>query len=121
MRRRSRVVAVGHEHDVAVTHGFGHVGPVLRAVQPLHGERTGRLTLRAVVVDLLEHDLAGWIVYVVLVRRVARPVPCGSEHFDDEETLRGKLGLEDVIDLTGCVAGAAHLDLYVLGCDEPWL
>jgi 5-deoxy-glucuronate isomerase len=36
-------------------------------------------------------------------------------HKHDEETLRGKLGLDDVVDLPCRVARSTHLDLHVLG------
>src|SRR5262249_26629082 len=73
---------------------------------------------RAEVVRLLEHDLAGGPVLVVLVRRVARPVSGGREHLDHEQPLGRELRLDDVVDLARRVAGAAHLDLDVLRLDE---
>src|SRR5581483_11615038 len=60
--------------------------------------------------DLLEHDLAGRPVLVVLVRRVARPVARRREHLDDEDPLGGEAGLDHVVDLPRRVAGAAYLD-----------
>ena len=73
---------------------------------------------RAEVVRLLEHDLTRRVILVVLVRRVARPVARRREDLDHEETLRGEVGLQEMVDLPRRVAGAAHLDLDVGGLDE---
>src|ERR671911_2564933 len=111
-----RVVAERHEHEVAVADGHRDVDLMSRAVEPLNGER-----LRArgpVVVRLLEDDLAGRVVLVVLVWGIARPVAGRREHLDDEQALRWELRLEDVIDLPGRVAGAANLDLDIVRRDK---
>ena len=61
------------------------------------------------------------MILVVLVRRIARPVSGRREHLHDEETLRGKLRLDDVVDLPCRVARSTHLDFHVLGRNETRL
>src|SRR5581483_8988397 len=97
----------------SVAHRQGLVHAVRETVETLHAE--GLRRRRAVVVDLLEDDLLRRIVHVVLVRRIARPVPRRGEHLDDEDPLRGKAGLDHVVDLPRRVAGAAHLDRDLAG------
>jgi hypothetical protein len=110
------VIAPRHEHQVAVANRDRDVETVRRTVEPLNGERFG--TLGAVVVHLLEHDLARRFVLIVLVRGVARPVTGGREDLDHEESLGGKLGLEDVVDLPSRVPRTPDLDFDFLGSDE---
>src|SRR5882757_5474123 len=119
-RRRDRrtVVAVRHQHDVAGAHLLEYLdGAVGRAVHPVVAEpaRTVGAGRDLEVVDLLELRL-GRRVLVVLVRRIARPVPAGGDHLARDQ----RIGLEDtrgaeVVHLTAAVACTPQLDGHVGG------
>ena len=118
MRRARRVIAVRHEQEVAVPYRDGQIELVRRAVETLQGERAWRLVACAEVVRLLEHCLAFPAILVVLVRRIARPVARRCVHLDHENAFGREVGLDDVVDLSRRVSGAAHLDLDVVGRDH---
>jgi hypothetical protein len=46
-------------------------------------------------------------VHVVFVGRIARPASAWSIDFDDQQAVGGEVRLENVIDLSRCVAAAA--------------
>src|SRR5207237_7501188 len=98
----------GDEYEIPVTDRPRLVDAVLRAVETLNAE--GLRRRGAVVVDLLEDDLFRRTVLVVLVGRVARPVPGRRQDLDDEDPLGGKAGLDHVVDLPRRVASAANFD-----------
>ena len=58
------------------------LGVILSAVQMLQGKA---FVLNPVIVDFVEVDFSGRIVYVVLVRRIARPVSARRIDLDDHE------------------------------------
>jgi hypothetical protein len=107
-RGRDRVVAARDQHDVAVAHGQRLVERAVGGVHALEREPLRRAD--AVVVGLLEEGLLGHRVAVVLVRRVARPVPGRREHLADEQRVGRLVGHQDRADRALVRAVAAGLD-----------
>src|SRR6266508_4995596 len=70
--RRDGVVTARHEHALAVADRKALVERAVGGVDPLYREPS--LVAESVVVRLLERGLAGRVVRVVLVRRVAGPM-----------------------------------------------
>src|SRR4051794_23755331 len=56
----------------------------------------------------------------MLVWRITRPVAARREHFDDEQPMSGKLGLDDVIDLAASVTGAPDFYLDIIWTNNSW-
>src|SRR5262249_35077347 len=110
------VVALGNEKEIAVADDVGVVNAAVGGGEALKTETIGWVD--PVVVDLFEVGFRRKVADVVLVGWIAGPVATRGEHLDDEQAMSGELWLDDVVDLARRVAGAADLDLYVLGSDQ---
>jgi hypothetical protein len=90
------MIAARHHDDVAVLDGDSLVDRAVVGIDSLEGEALRRV--QPMVVGFLESRLLSRRRGVVLVRRVAGPVPCRSDDLDDQQAVRG-LGLgQDVAD-----------------------
>jgi hypothetical protein len=93
---RHYMIAPGHQNEVAVAHRQSLIEVALVRVHPLEGEAL-RAVL-AVIVDLLQFHLSRWPILVVLVGRVAGPVPGRRQHLDEQEPVGGELRRYDMVD-----------------------
>src|SRR5215207_11475723 len=118
-RGRDHVVAPRHQHDVAVVKRQRLVERTILGVDPLQGEAPFRLY--PVVVGLLQVPLARWVLRIVLVGRVARPVTLRGYDLDHQQPLRRTVLHQDRMDAPLHVPFTPHLDLDVLGPDEERL
>ena len=91
VRGDDRVVALRDQDQFAVAHREGLVDAAVGGVDLL--DRVAFGTVDPVVVDLFEVDLAGRIVDIVLVRRIAGPVAAGRVDLQISRRCAGKSGL----------------------------
>ena len=115
-RRDEGVVALADHHQVAVRDPQHLLLTIRERVKAL--DAVAAWLAEAVVVRLLQVSLDRWIVPVVLVRRIARPVARGREHLADEQPVRFSRRRQDVDDLPRGVAAASHLEAAVLRADH---
>src|SRR5262245_57612200 len=114
MRCNKRVIAVAHGHDVAVRDLYRFVAPAgVHALESVAGA-----VAEAEVVHLVEVYLPRWIVGVVLVRRIARPVAARRVDLAQQQAIRRKLRPDDVDDLARGIAAAADLEAAVAWPDD---
>src|SRR5690554_73548 len=112
-----RVVAARHQHRVAVADGDGLVERAVAGVDAL--ERKALRRADAVVVGFLQRGFLAGHGGVVLVRRVAGPVPARRHHLHHQQAV-GRLGLgQDVAHVARIGAGAANLARHPAGVDHP--
>src|SRR3712207_9136163 len=71
-RRRDHVVPLGYEHNITVVERERLVERAVFGIDPLQSETL--LWSDLMVVSLLQVSLSRWVIPVVFVRRVARPV-----------------------------------------------
>jgi hypothetical protein len=90
------VVAARHQHGLAIAHRQRLVEAAVLAVDALQREATRRVD--AEVVGLLEQRLGRQRVAVVLVRRVARPVPGRRVHLAHQQRLGPLAAHQDRVD-----------------------
>src|SRR5690606_22945795 len=117
VRGADRVVAARYHHHVAVLHRDGFVERTVVGVHALESEALGRL--QAVVIGFLELRLHARLGGVVLVRRVAGPVPAGGDHLHHQQAFR-RFGFgKDVADVARVGAAAAHFTRHPCRVDQP--
>src|SRR5262245_10444265 len=109
-----RVIAVAHRHHIAVRHPYRLVAPAgVHALEPVAGALA-----EAEVVHLVEVHLPRWIVDVVLVRRIARPVAARRVDLAQQQTICRELRPDDVDDRARGIAAAADLEAAVARPDD---
>ena len=91
------MVTAADEDGIPVSGFDSALGRVLPRVKMLEGEGLG--LVHAVVVDLVEIDFARWIVHIMLMGRITRPVSAGGIDLDHDEFVRRKGRRDDVDDL----------------------
>src|ERR1700728_637437 len=116
VRGAHRVITTRHQHHVAILHRHRLIERAIVGVDALKGEAPG--TRQAVIVGLLERSLFA-ARGVVLVRWITRPVSARCHHLDHDQSLRLRARRQQVADVAGVGAGAAHLLADGVGPDEP--
>src|SRR5215217_8080986 len=112
-RRRDYMVTLRHEHHISVVERQGLVEGTVFGIDPL--QREAFVWTDLMVVGLLQVPLARWVICVVFVRWVARPVAVRGQDLDDQEPLRPAVLHQDRTYLPLHVARAAYLHGDVLG------
>jgi len=90
MPGHNRMVSVTNQDRVSISDRQGHVSLPVPRVKAMVGVATRMI--HAVVINFIEIHLVGRIVYVVLVRGVARPVSAGGIHLDDHKLVCREIG-----------------------------
>ncbi len=105
------MVAPGDQEDIAIGRSEGRVQCPVSAVDTREAP-TAR-PLEAVVIQLLEVGLTGWVLGIVLVGRVARPVASGREHLEQDQPAGRRRGRQQVMDapLRYAVPPCLHVQL----------
>src|SRR5918994_6118714 len=115
-RRRDHVVTLRHEHHIAVMERQGLVERAVFGIDSL--QREAFVWTDLMVVRLLQVSLVRWVIPVVFVRRVARPVAVRGQDLAHKKPLRRSVLHQDRTYLPLHVASAAYLDLDILGPDQ---
>ena len=110
------VIALGHQHDIAVLDRHGFVQAAVVGIDALEAEALRRV--EAVVVGLFQMGFARQVVPVVLVWRVARRIAGGRDDLDDEQRIRRLVLGQDVGDVAGVRALAADLLAEIVRADD---
>src|SRR3546814_3497912 len=107
MRRCDRVIAARHHHHLAVAYGDRLVEIARVGIDALEGEPLWGI--EPVVIGLLERGFLTRHIAVVLVRRIARPIPARRDDLDDKQAVGGLALGQDVAHKALVSAAAAHL------------
>ncbi|QTK82383.1 Hypothetical protein AT6N2_L1645 [Agrobacterium tumefaciens] len=83
--RAAGVMALWHEHDIAVRYRHGLVQRTVFGEDALETETLRRV--EAVVIGLLEIGHVGVVILVMTVRRIGRPVARGREDLRDQQAV----------------------------------
>src|SRR5216684_916993 len=84
-------------------------------------EGKGVLLIHAVIIDLVQIDFSRWIVDIMLVRGITRPVSTGSIDLHYHEFVGGKSGRHDVNDLPRDVSTTAQTADNIISRDQSRL
>jgi hypothetical protein len=114
-----RMIAATDEDRITVPDFQGLLAGILAGIEMLEGE-TFPLT-DPVIVDLIQIGLRGRIVYVVLVRRITRPVAARRVDLNCHQLIRRKIGRDDIDDLARHISATTQAAADVTGSDEPRL
>src|SRR5262245_13461002 len=86
------------------------------SIHSLNGITLG--TVDPVIIDFFQIHFARGIMHVMLVGRVARPVPAGCIDLAHEQAMRLESGLDNMVDLARCVTASADFYSNIRRRDE---
>src|ERR1700677_2541345 len=71
-----------------------------------------------VIVNLVQINLPRWIVDVMLVRRITRPIPARSINLDGHQSIGGKCWTHDIDNLPRRIAPAPQTAHHIIWSDQ---